>query len=366
MATNKNQHFVPRCYLRPFTLDSANKEINLFNIDRLKFIEHARVKNQCSGDYFYGKDLAIEKALKFVEDAYSDAIRDILKPGYKLIDSHRNFLLRFWLLQYMRTEAASRRSVELNGEIVDTVDIKDSGFRFSIRKAVQSAMQIFIEQINVVDDLKICLLRNRASIPFVTSDDPAVVTNFWYFLDNRTKGRSFGLNAAGNLLLLPLSPRILCLGYDGDVYNIPHENGWVDLRHDKDVEALNQHQFLNCWANIFVHDSAYSQDVHDAFCKVKLLRPNARHIINYAVPDRHELDFMRYRVIDSSHIANQHRLLIHVQTVHPRPSAWPRQIRWKLRGFIFTNGTALGYVRQAHAKLYDYKGFRKELARKSK
>jgi len=55
MATNKNQHFVPRCYLRPFTLDSANVAINLFNIDRMKFVERAPVKHQCSRDYFYGR-----------------------------------------------------------------------------------------------------------------------------------------------------------------------------------------------------------------------------------------------------------------------------------------------------------------------
>lgn len=77
MATNKNQHFVPRCYLRPFTTDSANVSINLFNIDRLKFIERASVKHQCSGDYFYGEDLALERAIQFTESTYAAALRDI-------------------------------------------------------------------------------------------------------------------------------------------------------------------------------------------------------------------------------------------------------------------------------------------------
>ncbi|AXW32869.1 hypothetical protein CJO88_05685 [Ralstonia solanacearum] len=55
VATNKNQHFVPRCYLRQFTIDRGNKAINLYNVERDRFIEGAPVKNQCSGDYFYGK-----------------------------------------------------------------------------------------------------------------------------------------------------------------------------------------------------------------------------------------------------------------------------------------------------------------------
>lgn len=67
MASNKNQHFVPRCYLRPFTINCNNKAINLFNIDKQKFIKNAPVKHQCSRDYFYGEDLIIEKALQPIE-----------------------------------------------------------------------------------------------------------------------------------------------------------------------------------------------------------------------------------------------------------------------------------------------------------
>ena len=92
MATNKNQHFVPRCYLRPFTLDSANVAINLFNIDRMKFVERAPVKHQCSRDYFYGEDPALEKALQAEEGLYAAAARDILTPDYTLTDTHRAVL----------------------------------------------------------------------------------------------------------------------------------------------------------------------------------------------------------------------------------------------------------------------------------
>jgi len=265
MANNKNQHFVPRCYLRPFTTDSANASINLFNIDRLKFIEHAPVKHQCSGDYFYGEDLALERAIQFTESTYAAALRDIFKSGYRLTDSHRELLRFFWLLQYSRTEAASIRLAEMNAAMGDVIDSEITDFRLSIRSAVQIAMRTFAENRNIADDLKICLLRNRTSIPFVTSDDPAVLTNRWHLQDKRTRGRSFGLGSSGSLLILPLSPQIMCLGYDGDVYSVPQESGWVDVRHDADIQAFNQHQFLNCRANIFVHDPVHAQGVHDAF-----------------------------------------------------------------------------------------------------
>jgi hypothetical protein len=55
MASNKNQHFVPRCYLRAFTCNGENRMINLFNIDRRVCIEGAPVKHQCSGAISMGK-----------------------------------------------------------------------------------------------------------------------------------------------------------------------------------------------------------------------------------------------------------------------------------------------------------------------
>ncbi|WP_394365128.1 DUF4238 domain-containing protein [Paraburkholderia kirstenboschensis] len=95
-----------------------------------------------------------------------------------------------------------------------------------------------------IEDLKICLVRNRTDTPFVTSDDPAVASNRWYLEDRRALGCSFGLNAAGLITLLPLTRDILCLAYDGDVYSIQHNRGWVDVRNARDVKALNQHQNL--------------------------------------------------------------------------------------------------------------------------
>jgi hypothetical protein len=108
MATNKNQHFVPRCYLRPFTIDEAGVAINLYNIDRQKCIQLAPVKNQCSRNYFYGQDQKLERAIQSVECEYGTALHDILRPGYVLNDEHRTILRIFWLFQYLRTEAAKK------------------------------------------------------------------------------------------------------------------------------------------------------------------------------------------------------------------------------------------------------------------
>jgi Protein of unknown function (DUF4238) len=363
MATNKNQHFVPRCYLRPFTLDSANAAINLFNIDRRIFVERAPVKHQCSGDYFYGENPALEKALQSTEGAYAAALRDILAPGFILTDDHRDVLRHFWLLQYMRTEAASRRAVEMAEEARSVIGVDGPEFNLSIRQAVILAMETFVDVMNAVDDLRVCLLRNLTPVPFVTSDNPAVLSNRWHLEDARVRWRSFGLQSAGDLLLLPLSPQVLCVGYDGDVNSIPDEGGWDEVRNPADVEALNQHQFLNCRANIFVRNATHAGMVRDSYDRVAQLRPSTRHRVHYAVRDGEERGSIRYRVIDPSVEGSRHQeAILHTETVHARPTAWPWRVRARRNGVVFSNGTAVGYVRRAWVRPDARSPFHREAA----
>lgn len=359
MASNKNQHFVPRCYLRPFTLDGENVAINLFNIDRSLFIEKAPVKNQCSRDYFYGEDLFLERAIQASEGAYALGLSDILQPGYSLDDAHRQLLLHFWLLQHLRTEAASRRALEMSAGMEEVVGAPVESLRLSIREAVQMAMHTFVQAIDIVDDLKVCLIRNRTTIPFITSDDPAVITNRWYMEDHRTAGRSHGLKSAGALLLLPLSPRVLCLAYDGDVYSVPHTAGWVEVRRERDIQAFNQHQFFNCRANIYFRNWDHCQRIKDDFNSVSALRPASRHRINYAVFDRTENGAEVFHVVDRAATGDHERALIHTETVFAKPTNWPTQIAWRNKGSVYTNGTAVGFVRRGSIHLIRSDGFRK-------
>lgn len=349
MATNKNQHFVPRCYLRPFTIDSAGAAINLYNIDRQQFIPLTPVKKQCSRDYFYGKDEKLERAIQSVEGGYGVVLREILRPGAVLTDAHQIILRKFWLFQYLRTEAAAKRSVEMMNSMGMPEGLTDTSFRLAIKDAVIMAMHTFAEAMHIIDDLRICLIRNRTPIPFFTSDDPAVLTNKWWFTDNRTRGLSFGLTSAGAIILLPLSPKLLCLGYDGDVYSIPNNRGMVDVRRERDIASFNQHQFLNCRANLFVQSEDHSRIVHEAFSEAARNRPTNRHKVTYAVRDYTVGEHTRYRVVDSKVCEEHTEALLHTQVIHPVPLSWSSQIKRPRRnnGAVFTNETALGYVRHA-------------------
>ncbi|MDN7874244.1 DUF4238 domain-containing protein [Burkholderia aenigmatica] len=351
MATNKNQHFVPRCYLRQFTSDGNDKSISLYNIERNRFIEGAPVKNQCSGDYFYGKDPLLEEAIQAIEQSYATAIREIIRPGYQLTDEHCSVLQLFWLMQHLRTEAASKRAVEMSNSMASIVESDHVDFKLQIRDAVQIAMQAFYESMDIVSDLRVCLVKNRSNIPFITSDDPAVLSNRWHLQIARKTGLSFGLNSAGALLFLPISPTILFLAYDQNIYNIPSKKGWVDLRRDVDANAFNQHQFLNCRANLFVKNPQHFELIQTAFLEVFKHRPPARHRMHYAVLDKTGDGYERYVVVDYEKAGQHETAIIHTQAVHTVPTTWPQQVLWRADGSYFYNGTGVGYVRQASAPL---------------
>ncbi|MFX5914873.1 DUF4238 domain-containing protein, partial [Acinetobacter baumannii] len=84
----------------------------LFNLDRMKAIPNAPVRNQCSGDYFYGQNRLLENAINFIEDPYGPIVRH-LSEGSAVGSAVKIVLKRFVYLQYMRTEAASRKASEM-------------------------------------------------------------------------------------------------------------------------------------------------------------------------------------------------------------------------------------------------------------
>lgn len=252
MATNKNQHFVPRCYLRPFTLEAEGLAISLFNLDRKKLIKNAPVKNQCSGDYFYGTDEQLEGAIQLIESGFSRAMREFSHTSNRLIEAHKYIFRTFWIFQHLRTEAAAMRAVQFAESTRNIAELPPDEFSLSIKEAVQITCRTFASSMHVIDDLKFCIFKNKTDIPFITSDNPAVLTNKWRLDKDRSPGLSFGMGSAGMIAILPLTPKLLFLGYDGDVYNIPTDRGVVEIKNPRDAIALNRHQFLNCAANVYL------------------------------------------------------------------------------------------------------------------
>jgi hypothetical protein len=362
MATNKNQHFVPRCYLRPFTMDGAEAAINLYNLDRKRFISSAPLKNQCSRDYFYGQDERLEHAIQLIESGYAASLRRLLANNKKLSSDEQTLLQTFWLFQHLRTEAAAKRAVQMSVQTREIVGIEEGDFSIGIKDAVLMAVRAFADNIKIVDDLKFCLIRNKSEYPFITSDNPAILTNRWHLQDSRAIGRSFGFNSSGILIFLPLSPRLLFLGYDGGVYNVTHDNHVVDVKSDRDIIAFNQHQFLQCNANVYFQAAESAEVIHQAYLNIESNRPDSRYKIIYAELDGMEKGFERYVPVNPKD-RNEHKTaIVHTQSIHPEPTIWPSQIRFRSKGYVYSNGTAVGYIRKAKTSTRSDVPFQKEFA----
>lgn len=362
MALNKNQHYVPQCYLRQFSCEESEAAIFVYNLDKKKLIPNAPIKNQCSKNYFYGSDLKLEKALQPIEGRYSNLIKKVCLPNYKPNKDDNEFFLDFWLLQYLRTEAASRRLVEMAEGFVSVTGVDE--FKIQLDDAIQQSMQAFSEAKNYVMDMKVCIFRNKTKNKFYTSDDPAILTNRWHFIDKRANGHTFGLSSGGNIFILPLTPKLLFLAYDPNVYSILSKNQWVDVKSNNDVDALNSLQFINCRANIYTESNLNQSNIDYLHQSIVSIRPSVKHRITCAVLDKVSATERRYKVVSKNEVTKDKDTLIHCQPIQTSPHRWPSQIRWKHKGFVLTNGSDVGFIRKNHAERYDVTTFYKVMINK--
>src|ERR1700692_2876002 len=104
MPNLKNQHFVPRCLLRPFTYQGEGRAINLYNIRGDRLIERASVKGQCARNYLYGKDGKIEQSLANIEGSFNSLRLRVIDGAHDAADMRT--LKFFTYLQLRRTAMA--------------------------------------------------------------------------------------------------------------------------------------------------------------------------------------------------------------------------------------------------------------------
>ena len=337
--------------------------MNIYNIDKQNMIPLAPVRHQCSKAYFYGNDESLESAIQSLEAAYANILRRITNHKYVMTEADVVLLQRFWLFQYLRTEAASMRSVQVMNGATEAMGLSGSEYRLEIKSAVKSAMLTFAENMDIMNDMSACLVRNECEIPFITSDDPAILTNRLYLEYLPRHGRSFGLQQSGNVTILPLTPSILFLGYDRNIYTIRDKNGWISLRTGNDARAFNEHQILNCRANIFLGDDFNVSEISSECSRIGDRRPAAHHRIHTMIFERRQGDHSIYRVVDPSEAQEHGEMMVHIEAVYPAPSRWPTHLAARPKGTVFTNGTAEGYIRKPRAKAGKQNEFRRQTLR---
>lgn len=243
----KNQHYVPQFYLRNFSEDGRG--IRTFNLSSGKVIPHAKLKCQCSKDYFYGEDGVLESALGGMETTFSIAFKKCIELCSKerISDEVFNLLTMFVAVQYLRTKKMidimgqfGKQSYKALAELyIKLNNIKMSPDQIKIetdKDFPRYVLRIGVLQRPLLNDLECVVLENKTEEDFVLSDNPIIFQN--PLLEEHVKYNCNGMASRGLQIYFPLSPRRTICFYDYDVYNFSGRNV-IDLRSPKDVMQLN-------------------------------------------------------------------------------------------------------------------------------
>jgi len=349
VSDNKNQHFVPKVLFKPFTKNCEGKSVCLLNLQTRSATELASVRGQCSKNFFYGNNPKLENAIRYMEGCYGILREKIVRHDLHFGERDLHAILkRFILFQSLRTNAALRRS---------KMAITESPFGEALGKdsipenidIISLMMQGFIDVMGILDDLRIVLIENFTRRDFIMSDNPSIITNRWHL--QRQGMSNFGLGSAGAMAFLPISPRIVAMLYDDGVYSVARSGLWIKTSKERDVLAVNEHQFLQCDKTVYF----------SSWDEVELIRQDLDHALQNRPRESERSELVtaalesedewgkRYVVVPDSARQVGGECLVHMKSVNPCPHRWPSFMQFRRDAKFIDTGTGAGFLRRKSA-----------------
>jgi hypothetical protein len=282
-----------------------------------------------------------------LEGHYARIMR-LLSRGGALTDEDKNWLLLFISIQTRRTEHAIKEMRDWSARMADVVFRNHPEQRppdpRTDEDLMKESMMLGIEFHDYVKDLKVTIFRNSTKIDYVICDHPAVITNRLHL--QRLNENKFGISNSGLILIMPFTPRLCAVCYDGGVYTVPNASGtpFVVLSKDNDVRSINEFQYLNAGKNVYFPRWEDREDVAKEAGKVSEERSKATPNATVFVTDPTSPGSFR-RGTPEEEAASRHEIVA-TSFLHPKPSSWPSQIRFKDKPTMYTNGSLKGYVRK--------------------
>ena len=118
-------------------------------------------------------------------------------------------------------------------------------------EAIALSLSTVNEIVDIISDLDFKLLVNKTDTKFISSDLPVVRYN--QFLEY--KKWNHGKTGYGSMVLqifIPLSPELTIIFYDCKTYKVGEKkHNTLELRNNKNIDKLNQLQYLNCLDTLF-------------------------------------------------------------------------------------------------------------------
>jgi hypothetical protein len=345
MPDNKKQHYVPKMVLRNFASDPDQKQISLIHIKTKKVIHAASLRDQCQKDYLYGQDRVLERELAEMEGAFHRIIDRLIST--ESID--RDFQARYHIIELLALQKS--RTLQAEAELNRMTDqlaklMMYNRFERNVIERVtiedrNAAAQNVIQSLKfcpIMYDLKHFLVVNRTSTPFIISDNPVSHTN--WFCHSRLPGRSAGGTAKSGLqIFMPIAPRHAILLHDKYVYEANASNQVIQVRDRREVDALNEIQWLNAYKNIYFPPTFEDADIERCLSwprvgnnlpeVIRLNPTNAEGI--YVVTDKTVLDAPDQGVT---------RELVHFRSPESTNDIRLNSVRIRPKPTYFDNGSA--------------------------
>lgn len=297
MAENRKQHFVPKLHLKNFSVNKNLKTINLFNINSDKFVENkANIDHQCYKDWFYGKDLKLEKALSVVEthtrEILTGIIKETLPPRFSAL---HNRLITFTCILAARTTyieevvnegfdkiIKASYSKAYSKKTLDSVKISsENTIQLILKKAVQSSPILY--------DLNYKLLVNKTDLSFWTSDNPVIYYN-QYLEQLRPYINNTGYVTKGLQIFYAVSPRHCLVFFDENIYGVGNKNeNVVEINSVSDVEQLNLIQFIGAKEILYFNEDFNEYYLNNFKTKFKKFR-RLEHVFTEVFPNLNEVN----------------------------------------------------------------------------
>lgn len=251
----KNQHFVPRSLLRHFATGN-DEEVHIFDSTRNR-VRPSSIRKVLAQNYFYDDDNTVEKFLaEKVEGPAAAAIDSIVKYPSQPIKPRHAELLTFIAVQMARTPGSQRDALdfvdgfnsmifeqyaEINGHPSESV--RNLKWRPTDARVMRN--QLLLRSVLhrwLLEDLSWHVLSNDTDLPFVISDHPAILFN-WYLRDSGDPGYT-GMTKNGVQIFLPLSPFVTLVLNDESTYKLGTKgSNHTVLIERRDIELLNSLQF---------------------------------------------------------------------------------------------------------------------------
>ena len=269
MPEHKNQHYVPEFYLKRFSPDEDEKTISLWNLASNRKIIDVGLRGQCARDYFYGKDLLLEKSFGHLEGQMGKLFQEIDETSS--LPSHssdKHALLLFHLItQWTRTKYMADAMSEITDKLIANLFRSDEkgGKRYKddlarhIENPVHLPIRIATALWPMAYDLRYKLLRNCTQVEFLTSDNPVIMSNQLFSFVERDS--TTGLAVKGLQVFFPMDPARVLVLYDAAVYSVGERNRQiVEIRDLGDIDQINQLQVCNCQNNVYFRNASLHVD----------------------------------------------------------------------------------------------------------